>query len=225
MKVPSEEKLIICLSRKVLDGEWTREARTLLGRDLNWRYVKRRADEGGVSGLLWRNLKLLRADSPIPSNILKAFKVSYCRNLMGYAASVEVLRDVLAGLTLADIPVLLLRGISLIKTVYGDEGLRDFSDVDLLLRGVDLPRTGEILRSLGFSSPREYPLLFCKDDLWLDLHLDLADTTRIRSRRLGARFDHEAIWKEATSIDVASSRVFILSPWDQIIFLSFHALK
>ncbi|RKY62475.1 MAG: hypothetical protein DRP95_01500 [Candidatus Latescibacterota bacterium] len=219
-----EDTIVRFLSRGILDVRLSSEVRGLLEERLDWAYISEKAEEQGVAGLLWRNLKDLEWDG-IPVEALRRLKISYFRNFVNYTMYVEGLRPVLGGLSSAGIPVVLLRGPVLVLTVYRDAGLRGFTDVDLWIREEDLPRTEEVLRSAGFSPLEGYPLLFHREGLWIDLHLDLIGTTRVHSRRFGVRIDVDALWEDARPLEIGGFEVSMLSPWDQVLFLCFHAFK
>lgn len=53
----------------------------------------------------------------------------------------------------AGIPVLLLKGPALARTLYPDMALRQSSDIDLLVQPQNIPATEDILGTLGYSCP------------------------------------------------------------------------
>ncbi|HID11592.1 MAG TPA: hypothetical protein EYP17_09885 [Candidatus Latescibacteria bacterium] len=219
-----EDRLIRGLSRRVLGTKLSYRIEGLLKGEIDWPYTLGRAEEQGVAGLLWRNLRSLKVGS-VPPRVLRRLKASYFHNIVNYSLYMEGLKPVLEELSVAGIPVVLLRGPALVLTVYRDAGLRGFSDVDLWIREENLPRIEEVLRSEGFSPLEGYPLLFHKGGLWIDLHLDLIGTTRVRSRSFGARIDRDAVWEDVEPLEVDGFEVLALSPKDRLLFLCFHALK
>jgi Uncharacterised nucleotidyltransferase len=71
------------------------------------------------------------------------------------------LAEALAVLRGAGVPFLVLKGPALARTVYGDASLRPYDDVDLAVRGADLPPAVAALRAAGWTvcdDPR--------DDAW-----------------------------------------------------------
>ena len=71
------------------------------------------------------------------------------RNLLAFNALARVIEH----LNAHGIPNILLKGVALALTLYKNEALRPMGDVDLLVRWDDVPRTVELLRELGYTTP------------------------------------------------------------------------
>ena len=68
------------------------------------------------------------------------------------------LRDVLAALAQADLPVLLLKGAALAYTLYPEPHLRDRCDTDLLLPSrEEAEQAWRVLQTLGYQRPNAVP--------------------------------------------------------------------
>jgi len=83
------------------------------------------------------------------------------RNLRA-GRQIQSVTDALKG---AGIPVILLKGHALARTVYPDPALRQSSDIDLLVKPADLLRAETVMKSLGYTcdchtfriAPHEHP--------------------------------------------------------------------
>ena len=192
--------------------------------ELDWGYILNRAEEQGVAGLLWRNLKALGCEG-VPPRAMRRLKVSYLWNVMNYELYFRELGPVLRDFCEGDISFVLLRGPVLVRLVYGDPGLRGFTDVDIWTREGDLRKAQDVLRDNGFSPLDGYPLLFHRGGVWVDLHSDLVGTGRVRSRGFGVKLDHDAVWNDARPLMMEGYEVLALSVVDRLLFLCLHALK
>lgn len=180
------------------------------------------AEEHGVAGLLWR--KLLGCDG-VPHWAMRRLKTSYLWNAVNYELYTKELSPVLRKFYEVDVPVVLLRGPVLVRLVYGDPGLRGFTDLDIMVREADLGKAKEVLRDEGFSPLEGYPSLFYRRGTWVDLHSDLVDTERVRSRGFGVKVDQDAVWKDVIPLKLEGCEVLALSAVDRLLFLCFHAFK
>lgn len=78
--------------------------------------------------------------------------------LMATARSLSIDRaaaEAAAALAHGGIDCMLVKGAAVARALYGDGGIRVYSDCDLLVRESDVPAAGVALRSLGFDLPRD----------------------------------------------------------------------
>jgi hypothetical protein len=88
-----------------------------------------------------------------PEKVLSVFEHSL---LAGAARNLLMGRQISQVLTVfqeAGIPVLLVKGPALARTVYPDPALRHSSDIDLLIRPEDFLQCEKIMETLGYSCP------------------------------------------------------------------------
>lgn len=217
-----EEGLLLLLSRISLDDGLRGRLEGLLKAGVDWDYLMERAAQEGVSGMLYWNL---RGNGLVPPGPFGQLRASFWANLYYGLTYRQELTSILQALNREGITPILFRGIMLIDRVYRQEGLRSFSDVDLLLRSEHLPRTGQVLRSLGYESLPAYPLLFYRDGFYLDLHTDPLGISRVKTRALVAQVDLNSLWAEAVATEIDGTSVLALSPCDEFLLLALHALK
>jgi len=214
----TEDILVRYLSGTVPRGGVER----LLKDGVDWEYISDRAEEQGVAGLLWRNLKALGCEGVQP-RAMRRLKTSYLWNIMNYELYSRELGPVLRDFYEGDISVVLLRGPVLVRLV--DPGLRGFTDVDIWTREGDLRKAQDVLRDNGFSPLDGYPLLFHRGGVWVDLHSDLVGTGRVRSRGFGVKLDQDAVWNDTRPLMMEEYEVLSLSVVDRLLFLCLHAFK
>jgi len=124
-----------------------------------------------------------------------------------------------------DLPVMVLKGVSLLNTAYRDVGLRPMEDIDLLLRPRDLDPFKAILGDMGFAQDRVYQTTFNRGTVMVDLHTDLVSAHRIKSRKALLKLDPETLWRGALPFFDETVPVYRLAPYDGLIALAFHLLK
>jgi hypothetical protein len=137
---------------------------------------------------------------------------------------VQGLKEVLEALAAVGLGVLVLPGAALLPR-YPDPGCRPMDDIDVLVE----PGTGlqvrEVLRRCGMASPPRHEELFIRAELVLDLHADLLNCGRIRSRRLAGWMDPAAVWRDRTRDDLEGVAVEIMGPEDMVLYTVVHALR
>lgn len=86
--------------------------------------------------------------APALSRLKAAHNLNALRNI--YLA--DALKRLLAALDNAGIAALSFKGPLLAKIAFGDLALRVFSDLDILVRERDVPRSADLLRNLGYAA-------------------------------------------------------------------------
>lgn len=178
-----------------------------------------------------------RTDACVPPPAVSA-RLRYTR----YAAqAVSQIREqawveLLNALAVADISVLVLKGVALSHTVYPDPTLRSMGDIDLLLDPSDLSQTGVVLMGLGFdpkpepqkrinpfntswtgesSYVREYQGIVIS----VDLHWKLFATEWL-SRVM--KVDVDAMWKQAVPFPIGQITAHTLASEDMLFHICLH---
>jgi hypothetical protein len=150
----AEEGLLLCCARVALDDETSGRIKTLLQEDLDWEYVLKAASLHCIMPLLYRHLSVL-GTGIVPPAVLERLKNDYQANAQRNLILSGDLHRLLRLLKANDIPVVPLKGPVLAATVYGDVSLRQFGDLDVLLRKRDIARAKELLISHGYRPAME----------------------------------------------------------------------
>ena len=136
---PEVDFLLSCARVDLLEAQ-AQHLRQLLMRPLDWNRLVALAARHGLLPLLARHLQTLPADT-IPAAVSESLRVHQhavaLRNLGLSGELVRVLR-LFAEHGIAALP---FKGPTLAQFAYGDPALREFGDLDLLLRPRDVPRT------------------------------------------------------------------------------------
>jgi len=138
------------------------QVRALASKDIDWERVAQTAEFHGLSPLLLRTLRA--AGISLPSDVatkMEHWNAATVRQNL-YLTS-ELLR-VHAALKERGIETIPLKGPALASQIYGDLGLRPFSDIDLLVRREQRPEAESAIKELGyepeFAIPPEHREVF-----------------------------------------------------------------
>ncbi len=140
MEIHREQDLLIRLCR--LDfSEKMREEISLLSAVVNdWNRFVWLANEHGISALVYYNLKSFNLAKQIPDKERYILRNSYLQSLSrnaGLSEKYDELKNLLNEKGIETVP---LKGMALERSIYGNRGLRQMNDVDLL---VDISRSME----------------------------------------------------------------------------------
>jgi len=116
--------------------------------ELNWREVLRLAEYHGVLPLAARNL--MEHGRELPSEVERALRTGYEANLRRSLWFTAELARILQHFKRSQLRAIPYKGPALAQSVYGDSGLRSFSDLDFLISSADFERTKQALAEIGY---------------------------------------------------------------------------
>ena len=125
---------------------------------MDWAEYLRLVDRHRTPALSWAALKRVQGlDVPeFASRELKKRSDACRMQAVGHA---QLLAAVLKGFNRAQIPAMPLKGPLLSLELYGDLGLRQSKDLDIMVVGEDIPRAEALLKELGWRAEAEnFPL-------------------------------------------------------------------
>ena len=231
-EMTSAEMRLLLLSARTELPEGKRPALLeLLQADLSWGKLWEAGHFHGVLPLLYLHLQALTPQL-VPVDMLERLRfrhdTSVHRNLLKTAEFLRIVQA-LAG---KDIPTIPLKGVVLAHTLYPNPGLREFSDIDVLVRDQDVWQARGLLESMGFVSRSDlaagqeialrrsmHAHVFWRpaDRMLVDLHWDLAP----RYQATGIPVD--ALWHRTTKFELGGAELRILSPEVTLLLLCAHA--
>ena len=106
--------------------------------------------EQKVSAFIYHHLQFL-SPSSIPPIILNSLKDVARKKTFFNLALMNELNIILKALNTHNIPVIVLKGAYLAKTVYAQVNLREIADIDLLFCKDRVEEASQILQNLGYS--------------------------------------------------------------------------
>src|SRR6266478_3474703 len=224
-----EDDLLICIARRTL--EVAREALLcrLLGRDLDWDYLLAMADRHSLIPLLHYHLSSIdsRAVPPAVMSRLEEMNRENTRFNLFLTGELLKLMTLLQDHGIEAIP---FKGPTLALSAYGDIGLRQFGDLDILIKRQDFLAVRDLLLANGFTprpdlnSAQQAALLRfdCSHnfanakDVWVDVHWDIVApyySVKIRADRL---------WDHLQPVTLNGRQILTLSTEDLLLILCLH---
>ncbi len=206
--------------------------RALVQRPLNWESLMQLAEQHGVVPILNQSLSSLGSEVPPAKLALlrRRYETNLHRTLFLTRELIRIL-DCFDDLTIDTMPY---KGVALAETLYGDIALRQAGDIDLLIRAQDLSRIKAALKDLGYtphlslSEAEERAYLGsgyeCAFDSALGRNL-LEVQWALQPRFYAVDFEMEALFRRATTANVAGRNMRTPSPEDLFLILSLHAAK
>jgi Uncharacterised nucleotidyltransferase len=144
-----EKQLLAYCSHTRLDPSIAQKIAELLERGLNWNYILDEAEENSITPLVGRQLHTVAMDAlpELAADRLKnACRANTIRCLFLTAELIKIL-DLFRSHGIQAIPY---KGPALAVQAYGDVTLREFEDLDVILRQSDLPKAHEVMLGLGY---------------------------------------------------------------------------
>jgi len=146
----SREWQLLLLSGKLLsDASSDESARELVRGGVNWDQVQALAAQHGLTALLYRCLARLEA-SEIPRDVLGRLWAATEMQRHRNRRRAEELSSLLDLLDKAGILAVPFKGPVLTQSLYGDIALREFGDLDILVRHADVLRARSLLATKGY---------------------------------------------------------------------------
>jgi hypothetical protein len=202
----------------------------LLRNSADWSALLALADEHGMLPLLAKRLHDVD-DAIVPPEIRQRLRDwQRAQAIFTLSLTAELFR-LLDRLAASGIDALLTKGPVLSMRCYGDPGLRQYCDLDLIVRGRDIARSTEEMIALGYEPkvplaaiqaqklPGEY--VFARRDTKLLVEFHTEHTFRYHPRPLSV----ERLFERKTRVQVDGHGVPSLSTEDELLLICIHGAK
>ncbi len=228
-----EDALIICCARTIIPPSFVKRIQHLVEENLDWEYVRQAAQHHAVLPLVYQALKVVDQDS-LPDTFLQHLKNHFRSTVIH---NMQMAADLLKILKLFEehgIKAVPFKGPVLAENVYGDLGLRNFGDLDILLWPHDACKAIDLLNTLGFApllklSPSQFTVYMKTEDdmvftrqtdgLIVELHWE------IRGHYLSRPFDMAFISSRLENGTLLTNDVQRLSAEDSLLYLCIHGTR
>lgn len=147
-----EENLLLELCRLEFSREQLDRIRSRIALINDWDYFRNLVSEHGVPALIWHNLEKYQLITGIPEETALFLRGAMLKSLSRNTFNRESMAKALRLLNMENIKTVILKGLALEKTVYGDSGLRQMSDVDILIDRKEAVKAAKILIGDGYES-------------------------------------------------------------------------
>ncbi|MFZ3216341.1 MAG: nucleotidyltransferase family protein [Candidatus Acidiferrales bacterium] len=152
-----EKQLLVCCARTRLTPEGADKVRGIVAGPLDWDYLLWEAEENSITPLLERHLSAIAPGAAPPAaqeQLKRTSRANTVRCLYLTAELIHILRLFES----REIPSIPYKGPVLAAQAYGDIALREFEDLDIILRQSDLPNAHEVISSLGYKPKYDWIL-------------------------------------------------------------------
>lgn len=227
---PEFDLLLACCA-ELSNSERTQRMRDLLDHPLDWKRLIQLAEHHGMMPHLYRHLSV---SSNVPPDSLEAIRQDYEASARKALWLTRELLRVLDHLDSRGIAALPYKGPALAESLYGNVGLRQFSDLDVLIHAADVPRAKAALGELGYKpgieltpqeeraylvSGYEYTFDSAQGRNLLELQW------QVLPRFYSVDFDVDGFFDRAQTGTVAGREFRTLSADDLMLVLCVHAAK
>jgi putative nucleotidyltransferase-like protein len=224
------EFVVGCVSAYVTGTRAGRVAE-LAARDLDWELLARIATWHAVAPILHRALS--GCPELVPEAILADLRQHFRTNAMRNTYLASELVRLTSALREKGVPVIAFKGPLLAQAAYGDLGLREFIDLDILVPPSDLGRSRELLFSQGYRSRfsglgekgRSFfqwcEEAFEKEDrrVCVDVHWQM------NPQYFAYAPEGDVLWRRMVPVELQGAAVNTLSTSDLLLHLCVHGAK
>ncbi|HEY9600949.1 MAG TPA: nucleotidyltransferase family protein [Allocoleopsis sp.] len=217
-----EIELLLCCSRTRLDSQRTQLLSILVQEEIDWTYLIQIALRQGVMPLLYFNLNTTCPDA-VPKTVLEQLRNHFQSNALNSLFLASELLKLLNLFNENAIPTIPFKGPVLTAEVYGNLTLRQFCDLDILVREQDFLKARELLILEGYQPLYEFDWEQSFAQSQSGIHVDLHQG--LTSRYFPVHFDFDRCWQRLESVSLAGTTVMNLSAEDLLIILCVQVAK
>jgi len=220
-----EQKILACSTELNPDPREQQRMRQLMSVDMDVDHLINIAKREGLAGMLYKSLMKSGMLETLGHQQRERLQSLYSQTVFYNLKLIHDLKGILHLLNQKKIKVVLLQGIALLQPIYGDIGLRPLTDVDLWILKKDYPSLISILSSQGYEREPLYPNTFRKGSTIFDLHTHIPWADRIKASEMLLAKSQEDIYHATQVIKFEGQEALCFKQYDQVLFLSLHALK
>ena len=232
MQLQVEDDLILSCIKINSNPTELEQINNLIPLILDWDYLITTIIDRGIGPLFYKKVSLLTNISLIPQTVKSKLQQVYYKTFSRSTILYDHFRKIADAFVSHNIPVITLKGIYLSEWLYQDIGLRQFSDIDLLVKEGDGEKCLKILSNLGYK-PSEislselvlskfelihYPAMVL-DGVSVEIHI------KLHSENEKYNILVTELWKNAVPTTINGIDVFTLNTYDLLIHLCLHLDK
>jgi hypothetical protein len=213
-------------------GDGSDRIKGLLSGKIDWEALWLLLEHHGVAPLFYSGLNST-FPTMAPAEVLARLRESYINNAARSLFLTGKLLLLVEQFQARKIPAIPLKGPVLAECLYGNAGLRQFADLDILVAQRDLAAATQLLRDEGYSLSSE--LAWASEETIIDLNFELVFTRKcgthvdlhweIAFSDYPFRFDTQILWSSLESVRIGGREVPTLSAECQLLFLCVHGAK
>jgi hypothetical protein len=218
--ISPEIELLLCCARTNIDSETAEHIKTLLQENIDWAYLIQIAACHGVMPLLYQSLNTTYPNL-VPKAILKQLRNYFHTNAVRNLLLTTELLKILNLFKEHDIPAIPFKGPVVAAIAYQNIALREFCDLDILVREQDFLDANKILTFHKYKAGKSigYEQSFFQDMVCVDLH------QRLNPTHFPSYFNFEQLLDRVQCISVNGNLILSPSPEDMLLILCVHGTR
>ena len=233
MNFRAEEQILLAVARRELEPRDMKELREVVRGPLDWDYLLATAFSHGLIPLLQKNLTVAATDL-VPAPVLARMKRESVANSQSVLHLIGKQLKVYRALQDHGIGVAIFKGAVLAQMAYGEVGLRQAGDIDILIDRQHFNEARSLLESLGYQMTPQLTaaqmashlsfhceIPFMRDDWFtiVDLHWGLAPRSFVFGLEAGE------VMSRLQTVSLAGTEVETFSIEDMVLYQSMHGAK
>ena len=225
----TEIKLLLALSKPELNIDERKIIDDIILSVKNWDLFFECAVDLGIGPIVNYHLARQKQINTIPPDIISRFDQTYLLSLRRNMVLIEYFQIIQENFAAHQIPCIPLKGIYLAESLYKDIGLRQMSDIDLLVKEKDIQTCLNILSDMGYIAVGRVKSEFIKnqgvakhlptmvlDDALVEIHFRILVDGTYHSINI------EDYWNNSQIITLYEQSVLALSAEDLVQYLCIH---
>jgi len=229
---PEDHLLLLC-ARVKWDDAIAHRACEILRDEIDWSYLLKSASWHGLRPLLYRHLSSQK-DMAVPPTVLEELRQAFETNAKHNLFLAAQLLNLNRAFTESGIPFFVFKGLAIATDIYGDITLREFCDLDIMIRREDYTRSAAALSALSFRQLEQltpalenFRLQIGSECMFVhrqhggivDLHWGFAP------RNTPGTLDSGETWSRLASFAIAGTQLKTPGIEDTILLLTTHGAK
>jgi hypothetical protein len=231
--VSPEKKLLVACARTVVEPAVAREIRELCAGPLDWEFVVNTSAVNSILPLVARNISAVASDL-VPANHLERLTKGARANALRCLSLTAELIKVMELLRASGVQAMPYKGPVLAVDAYGDVALREFEDLDIIVRQSDMATVDAVMKGLGYRSnhvwsfggglssavvPGEYDYRDEARGMIVEFH------TECTLRHFPVRPDLDAMARRLVPVAISGHEIATFAPEDMVLLLCVHGSK
>jgi hypothetical protein len=232
-EVCPEKQLLLCCARTRMHTAVAEQIRKLVAQPIDWAYLLSEAAENSITPLLEKHLSTV-APAAVPHEYLVQLKAA-CRantvRCLFLTAELNKILELFESNSIRSIPY---KGPVIAQQAYGDIALREFEDLDIILRQCDVLMAHEIILGLGYQAkfpwilspgaaaslvPGEYNYRAIERRIMVELH------TELTLRHFPNVPSIDDLSKDLVKVELSGRAMRTFCPEDALPILCIHGSK
>ncbi len=221
-----EHDLLLGCARTILREQQLERINALTKQPVNWEYVIQTAMQHGVLPLLYQNLNAACREV-IPDAVFSQLETRFRKNAISNLLSTAEMCRIVKLFKAQKIEVIPFKGPTLAIAAYGDLALRQFHDIDFIIRKSEVVQAKEVLLAEKYISQvecststldknHEFPF---KGAVFLELQ------TEMLHRKFAFAINDDELWQNLIELDIDGTLIRTLSPENLLMILCAHGTQ